>query len=68
MGVTPEDIVKPLRSDSKLAYTIKRIQVTTCKNNCLVESEHWIEECWFDEEDQKERCVKRCPLEFLEIH
>lgn len=48
--LTPDEIVKPLRSDSKLAYTIKKYQTTTCKNSCLVEKKYWYDNCYEDKE------------------
>lgn len=65
--VSPKDLVKDLRSDSKLAFTIKNFQTTTCKENCLVGKEYWEENCWKDLVTEEIRCVDECPLAYLQF-
>lgn len=65
-GDIAKEIAKPLRSDSKLAYTIKKYQVTTCKEACLVEAEHQVERC-YEHATGVSECVAECPLQYLQF-
>ena len=73
-GFDPQEIVKPLRSDSKLAYTIINHQVTTCKEECL--SDFLVQECYerYLEEGEDsdpaciQECINVCPLQYIEFH
>ena len=59
---SPEELTENLRSDSKLAYTIKNYQVTSCKQGCLVDESDFVENCYTHSRTEKRECVKECPL------